>query len=125
MKGHLLKRHRGLAKTFHQIISTFESRFPPEGAQLTLDTGGHSQGLTPREREIAILAGSQRTPEIAALLGISPRTVENHISRALAKTGTTTRQSLYELRARSKLPTRWRVTGSLSTGAKRLAFNEW
>ncbi|MGO4860047.1 helix-turn-helix transcriptional regulator [Arthrobacter sp. 2MCAF14] len=27
---------------------------------------------------------------------MSPRTVENHISRALAKTGTTTRQSLYE-----------------------------
>ena len=56
----------------------------------------HPQGLTAREREIAILAGSQRTPEIAALLGISPRTVENHISRALGKTGTTTRQSLYE-----------------------------
>ncbi|MGO4473923.1 MULTISPECIES: response regulator transcription factor [Arthrobacter] len=57
--------------------------------------GGHPQGLTPCEREVALLAGSQRTPEIAALLGISPRTVENHISRALAKTGTTTRQSLH------------------------------
>lgn len=96
VKGHLLKRHRGLAKTFHQIISAFENRFPPQGVQLTLDTGGHPQCMTPREREIAILAGSQRTPEIAALLGISPRTVENHISRALAKTGTTTRQSLHE-----------------------------
>jgi DNA-binding CsgD family transcriptional regulator/predicted ATPase len=96
VKGHLLKRHRGLARTFHQIISAFENRFPAQGVQLTLDTGGHPQGLTPREREIAILAGSQRTPEIAVLLGISPRTVENHIARALAKTGTTTRQSLYE-----------------------------
>jgi DNA-binding CsgD family transcriptional regulator len=96
VKGHLLKRHRGLARTFHQIISAFENRFPAQGLQLTLDTGGHPQGLTPREREIAILAGSQRTPEIAVLLGISPRTVENHIARALAKTGTTTRQSLYE-----------------------------
>ncbi|WP_307054060.1 response regulator transcription factor [Arthrobacter bambusae] len=57
--------------------------------------GGHPQGLTPCEREVALLAASQRTPEIAALLGISPRTVENHISRALAKTGTTTRQSLH------------------------------
>ncbi|WP_332601629.1 helix-turn-helix domain-containing protein [Arthrobacter sp. S2(2024)] len=70
--------------------------------------GGHPQGLTPCEREVALLAGSQRTPEIAALLagsqrtpeiaallGISPRTVENHISWALAKTGTTTRQSLH------------------------------
>ncbi|MFK4299604.1 DNA-binding CsgD family transcriptional regulator [Arthrobacter sp. GAS37] len=96
LRRFLHKRHRGLAKTLHQIISAFENRFPPQGVQLTLDTGNHPQGLTAREREIAILAGSQRTPEIAALLGISPRTVENHISRARGKTGTTTRQSLYE-----------------------------
>ncbi|MDQ0029658.1 LuxR C-terminal-related transcriptional regulator [Arthrobacter bambusae] len=89
-------RHHSLAKSLQQITSVFENRFPSQGEQLTLDTGGHPQGLTPREREIAILAGNQRTPEIAALLGISPRTVENHISRALGKTGTTTRQDLYE-----------------------------
>ncbi|GAA3320594.1 LuxR C-terminal-related transcriptional regulator [Arthrobacter ramosus] len=96
LRRFLHKRHHGLAKTLQRITSVFEDRFPSQGEQLTLDTGGQPQGLTAREREIAILAGSQRTPEIAALLGISPRTVENHISRALGKTGTTTRQSLYE-----------------------------
>ncbi|MGO4586966.1 LuxR C-terminal-related transcriptional regulator [Arthrobacter sp. 2RAF6] len=95
-RRYLHKRHYGLAKTLQQIASVFENRFPSQGEQLTLDTGGRPQGLTAREKEIAILAGSQHNPEIAALLGISTRTVENHISRALGKTGTTTRQALYE-----------------------------
>lgn len=30
VKDHLFKRHRGVAKTFHQIISTFENRFPAQ-----------------------------------------------------------------------------------------------
>ncbi|MCZ9884519.1 LuxR C-terminal-related transcriptional regulator [Arthrobacter sp. B2a2-09] len=95
-RRYLHKRHHGLAKTLQRITSVFENRFPSQGEQLTLDTGGQPPGLTAREKEIAILAGSQRTPEIAVLLGISTRTVENHISRALGKTGTTTRQALYE-----------------------------
>jgi DNA-binding CsgD family transcriptional regulator len=51
--------------------------------------------LSVRETEVAILAGSQTNIEISARLAISLRTVENHISRALKKTGMTTRQALY------------------------------
>ena len=44
--------------------------------------------LTPRESEIAIwLAEGKANPEIAAILGPSPRTIEKHVERILAKLG--------------------------------------
>jgi len=52
------------------------------------------QALSARELEIAALAGNQSNQEIATRLGISPRTVENHISKAIRKTGTSSRQGL-------------------------------
>jgi DNA-binding CsgD family transcriptional regulator len=54
--------------------------------------------LTDREREIAMLIGEGLSNrEIAARLTISPRTVENHIFKAMAKTGTASRDELANL----------------------------
>ncbi|MGO4587906.1 LuxR C-terminal-related transcriptional regulator [Paenarthrobacter sp. 2TAF44] len=53
--------------------------------------------LTERETYIASMAGLRTNNEIAEHLGISPRTVQNHIHNALRKTGTETRKSLYVL----------------------------
>nr|BAN83929.1 putative LuxR family transcriptional regulator [Streptomyces olivoviridis]BBI93414.1 LuxR-family transcriptional regulator [Streptomyces olivoviridis] len=51
--------------------------------------------LSPREAEVAELAGAGMTNrEIAAALHLSPRTVEQHVARALRKTGAHSRQQL-------------------------------
>lgn len=54
--------------------------------------------LTDREREIVTLLGQGlSSPAIAHRLTLSPRTVEGHIYRAMAKTGTTNRDALAAL----------------------------
>lgn len=54
--------------------------------------------LTPREREIALLAArSISSPEIAARLGVSVRTVNNHLARVYDKLGTPGRAELAKL----------------------------
>jgi len=54
--------------------------------------------LTDREREIGMLiADGLSNRAIAERLSLSPRTVESHIYRAMAKTGTTTRDELGNL----------------------------
>jgi DNA-binding NarL/FixJ family response regulator len=54
--------------------------------------------LTDREREIATLIGEgSSNREVAARLTLSLRTVENHIYKAMAKTGTTSRDELANL----------------------------
>ena len=51
--------------------------------------------LTGREREIVMLLGEGLTsPEIAGRLVVSVRTVESHIYKAMAKTGTSSRDAL-------------------------------
>ncbi|MBW1604408.1 helix-turn-helix transcriptional regulator [Streptomyces sp. JJ66] len=51
--------------------------------------------LSPREREVAELAGTGLTnKEIASTLHLSPRTVEQHVARAMRKLGTGSRQEL-------------------------------
>ncbi|MFE3326991.1 LuxR C-terminal-related transcriptional regulator [Streptomyces sp. NPDC059176] len=56
--------------------------------------GGH---LSPREREVAELAATGLTNrEIATTLHLSPRTVEQHVARAMRKLGTPSRQDLAE-----------------------------
>ncbi|MFF8432420.1 response regulator transcription factor [Streptomyces sp. NPDC016566] len=51
--------------------------------------------LTKREREVAeLVAAGMSNKDIAAKLVIAPRTAENHVSRALAKLGLTSRSQL-------------------------------
>ncbi|WP_217166059.1 helix-turn-helix transcriptional regulator [Streptomyces sp. AC512_CC834] len=55
----------------------------------------HADELSPREAEVAQLAVSGLTNrEIAATLHLSPRTVEQHIARAMRKTGALSRRNL-------------------------------
>ena len=61
-------------------------------------------GLTARETDI--LAGLQRgetNAEIAARLYLSPKTVEHHVSRLLAKLGVRTRTEAAAVAARATL----------------------
>ena len=54
--------------------------------------------LTDREREIVMLIGAGLSNrEVAERLTLSVRTVESHIYRAMAKTGTTSREELAAL----------------------------
>lgn len=57
---------------------------------------GKRSHLSAREREIALLAGSLTNSQIAERLGITIRTVENHVTNALRKTGYKTRYELCE-----------------------------
>lgn len=57
--------------------------------------GGSFTRLSPRELEIVQLAESKSNRQIATLLGLSVRTVENHIYNALRKAGVQRRQDLY------------------------------
>jgi two-component system, NarL family, response regulator NreC len=51
--------------------------------------------LTPREREVLrLIALGHTSVEIAALLGLSPRTIETHRARIHRKLGLTTRAEL-------------------------------
>lgn len=60
-----------------------------------LDDTDPAQPLTPREREVAVLAGRGLTsPQIATRLGVSRRTVENHLYSAFAKLGVSRRSDL-------------------------------
>jgi DNA-binding CsgD family transcriptional regulator len=56
---------------------------------------GYGDQLSPREREVADLASSGMTNrEIATTLHLSPRTVEQHVARAMRKLGTASRRAL-------------------------------
>jgi DNA-binding CsgD family transcriptional regulator len=54
--------------------------------------------LTPREREVAMLAAAHiSSREIAARLALSVRTVDNYLGRVYAKLGVSTRAQLAAL----------------------------
>lgn len=55
------------------------------------------EALTLREREIALLAVSLSNSDISQRLGLSVRTVENHIARAMKKVGATSRAAFQNL----------------------------
>lgn len=57
--------------------------------------------LTNREHEIALLAGRLSNTDIAERLSLSPRTVENHLARAMRKAGVTNRHELFDATAHS------------------------
>jgi DNA-binding CsgD family transcriptional regulator len=59
-------------------------------------------GLTPRQREVALLLGSgMSNKEIARRLGLSVGTVKQHVHSVLLKTGARTRFELVVLAAGS------------------------
>lgn len=60
-----------------------------------LDKGRFAQfGLTPRESEVLRwVAEGKSNPEIAKILGLSPRTIDKHVERTLAKLRVETRQA--------------------------------
>lgn len=61
--------------------------------------------LSPREREVAELAATGLTNrEIATTLHLSPRTVEQHVARAMRKLGTPSRQDLADVWAGPAAP---------------------
>ena len=62
--------------------------------------------LTDREREIVMLIGAGLSNRaVAERLTLSVRTVESHIYRAMAKTGTTSRDELAALLPHHRTPT--------------------
>jgi DNA-binding CsgD family transcriptional regulator len=66
-----------------------------EDAQTPLAGALAAAPLTPRQREIAVLAAAGTTSkDIAGCLQLSVRTVENHLHNAYAKLGVTTRAGL-------------------------------
>ena len=71
----------------------------PEGRKLHEDETlltelSEAAPLTRRERQIAELARDHRSAEIAAILHLSVRTVENHLARAFKKLGISSRAEL-------------------------------
>jgi DNA-binding CsgD family transcriptional regulator len=71
-----------------------------------LDSNDSTDALTRREREVAYLAATQEPSRaIAERLGLSPRTVDNHLARAYAKLGVASRGELATLLATAQQPT--------------------
>jgi len=61
--------------------------------------------LTPREREVALLAaGRASSRDIAVRLGLSVRTIDNHLSRTYTKLGISSRAELAALLGSSSAP---------------------
>ncbi len=60
----------------------------PAPSELVLDSVLRAMGLSAREREVAaLLAQGRPTKSIAAMLGLSPWTVQDHVKAVYAKTG--------------------------------------
>lgn len=65
------------------------------GSEAQPDVPGEAAMLTRRERQVVDLAmSSSKNSEIAAVLGISPRTAERHLQNAYRKLGVSTREEL-------------------------------
>jgi DNA-binding CsgD family transcriptional regulator len=68
------------------------------GSRRAIDAAGEECGmadepvLSPRQREcLSRIAGGQTTNEIAAALGLSPRTVDNYVQHTFARLGVRSR----------------------------------
>jgi DNA-binding CsgD family transcriptional regulator/tetratricopeptide (TPR) repeat protein len=90
--------HRAAGKTRSMLASSTQARRlldRCEGATTPALSGLLPDPLTPREREMASLAASGLTSTlIAQRLGVSARTVENHLQRSYAKLGVASREEL-------------------------------
>jgi len=74
-----------------RVAIVLERSASPQSTAVRLE----ADGVTPREREIAVLlAQGLTTPEIAEVLVLSPYTVQDHIKSLFEKTGCSSRQEL-------------------------------
>jgi DNA-binding response OmpR family regulator/DNA-binding CsgD family transcriptional regulator len=72
------------------IMLALEEEHAPPGPAALLDLG-----LTPRQAEVAYWVAQGKTnPEIAVILGASPRTIDKHMERILARLSVENRASL-------------------------------
>lgn len=85
------------ASAMERVARKFTTKFQPGTQYMNFDPETPVSAMTVRETEIALLAGHQSNQEIAVQLGLSVRTVESHISNALRKTHTLTRNALHDL----------------------------
>ena len=101
LKGSAIRfRLRGDGETaaaMERAARRFVAKFKPGTQYMNFDPETPVSALTVRETEVALLVGNHSNQEIAAQLGLSVRTVESHISNALRKTQTPTRNALFEL----------------------------
>ena len=84
-------------RTLARTASATRNRLGDEcqGAGTPSLTGQRSSGLTPRERDVCVLAArGSSSKEIAEHLGISVRTVDNLLQRSYVKLGITGRSEL-------------------------------
>jgi len=71
---------------------------PAPAAAVATDEGGDLAVLTPREREVAALVAEGRTNrQIGAQLHLSEKTIEKHVSSAIAKLGVSSRTGIARL----------------------------
>jgi DNA-binding CsgD family transcriptional regulator len=71
---------------------------PASAAAAPADEAGELAALTPREREVAALVAEGRTNrQIGAQLHLSEKTIEKHVSSAMAKLGVTSRTGIARL----------------------------
>jgi len=88
---------RGLARTADERAERSAARCEG-GAEQPVAAVGALAGLGPRQREVVLLAAKGLSnQEVAERLGISTRTVENHLHRAYAELGVDGRRGLAEL----------------------------
>jgi PAS domain S-box-containing protein len=82
-----LKRQRALQELVRHVLATANELSVQEGDKPGDAHGERSlPGVTTREREVVrLLAQGRSTADIAAQLGISPRTARNHIQNILDK----------------------------------------
>lgn len=92
-----LSSARGAAARAALWLTKCEEAHPP-----TMLTAPEAADLTPREREIALLAAAgSSSRQIADSLVISVRTVDNHLQNAYRKLGVTRRQDLPRVLSRT------------------------
>jgi ATP/maltotriose-dependent transcriptional regulator MalT len=82
-----------------RILRRFGERPRPAPAPAdSADEGGELAALTPREREVAALVAEGRTNrQIGAQLHLSEKTIEKHVSSAMAKLGVSSRTGIARL----------------------------
>ena len=86
--GRPLVRDRRLGARRRRLGQRGRGRTAGAPSELVLDSVLRAMGLSAREREVAaLLAQGRPTKSIAAMLGLSPWTVQDHVKAVYAKTG--------------------------------------